>query len=162
MAEYTNNDVAMSWDDIIENDDEFIVLPEGDYDFTVVDYERKRFEGSTKMSACPKAEVSIKIYDINNPSTASTIIKENLLLNRKMEWKLCQFFTAIGLRKHGEALKMNWNNVKGKTGRCKVIINKYINSQGEEKENNRIDKFYNPDETPTSTPVQKKFVPGQF
>lgn len=108
MAEYTNNDVAMSWDDIIENDNEFTVLPEGDYDFTIVDLERKRFEGSAKMSACPKAEVSIKIYDRNNQSVSSTTVKENLLLNRKMEWKLCQFFTSIGLRKHGEPLKMNW------------------------------------------------------
>lgn len=162
MAEYTNNDVAMSWDDIIENDNEFTVLPEGDYDFTVTDLERKRFEGSAKMSACPKAEVSIKIYDRNNQSVGSTIIKENLLLNRKMEWKLCQFFTAIGLRKHGEPLKMNWNNVKGRTGRCKVIINKYTNDKGEDRENNRIDKFYEPTETPTTQPTQRTFIPGKF
>lgn len=162
MAEYTNNDVAMSWDDIIENDNEFTVLPEGDYDFTIVDLERKRFEGSEKMSACPKAEVSIKIYDRNNQSVGSTTVKENLMLNRKMEWKLCQFFTAIGLRKHGEPLKMNWNNVKGRTGRCKVIINKYTNDKGEEKENNRIDKFYEPVEAPTTAPAQRTFVPGKF
>lgn len=162
MAEYTNNDCAMGWDDIIENDSEFKVLPEGDYDFTVIDFERKRFEGSAKMSACPKAEVSIKIYDKNNQSVGSTTINENLLLNRKMEWKLCQFFTAIGLRKHGEPLKMNWNDIKGRTGRCKVIVNRYTNDKGEERENNRIDKFYEYAEAPTAVSAQKKFVPGKF
>lgn len=162
MSEFTNNDVAMSWDDIIENDNEFTILPEGDYDFTIVDLERKRFEGSAKMSACPKAEVSIKLYDSNNQSVGSTTVKENLLLNRKMEWKLCQFFTAIGLRKHGEPLKMNWNSVKGRTGRCKVIINKYTNDKGEERENNRIDKFYEPVDTPTAYSAQRTFVPGKF
>lgn len=32
MAEYNNNDVAMGWDDTIENDSEFVLLPEGTYD----------------------------------------------------------------------------------------------------------------------------------
>lgn len=159
MSDYINNDIAMGWEDTIENDNEFIVLPEGDYDFKIIDFERKRFEGSTKMSACPKAEVSIKLYNKNDPSSNSTTIKENLLLNRRMEWKLCQFFTALGLRKHGEPLKMNWNAIKGKKGRCKVIINKYVTDKGEEKENNRIDKFYEPDETPTR---KTTFTPGNF
>ena len=36
-----NNNMLMDWDDAIENDgQEFIILPEGDYIFTVVDFER--------------------------------------------------------------------------------------------------------------------------
>lgn len=50
MAEYNNNDVAIGWDDTIENEGEFVTLPEGTYDFEVLGFERKRFEGSTKMS----------------------------------------------------------------------------------------------------------------
>ena len=34
-----NNDMLMDWDDAIENDgQEFYILPEGDYNFTVVDF----------------------------------------------------------------------------------------------------------------------------
>jgi hypothetical protein len=43
----------MDWDDAIENDgQEFIILPEGDYNFTVTDFERGSFPGSPK---CPPA-----------------------------------------------------------------------------------------------------------
>ena len=44
MADYINNNAGMDWDDAIENDgQEFIILPEGDYNFTVTDFERGRF-----------------------------------------------------------------------------------------------------------------------
>lgn len=158
MSEYNNNDVAMGWEDTIENDSEFVVLPEGTYDFEILSFERKRFEGSNKMSACPKAELSIRLTS----NEGSTTVRENLLLNRKMEWKLCQFFTSIGLRKHGEPLRMNWNQVTGRKGKCKVIVDDYTNNKGEDREINRIDKFLEPSETPQQASQPKSFVPGQF
>lgn len=158
MAEYNNNDVAMGWDDTIENDSEFVLLPEDTYDFEILGFERKRFEGSTKMSACPKAELSIKLTS----EAGSATVKENLLLNKKVEWKLCQFFTSIGLRKHGEPLRMNWSEVTGRKGKCKVSVNKYTNDKGEEREINRIKEFLEPNETPQQNSQPKAFVPGQF
>lgn len=161
MADYINNDVAMSWDDTIENDSEFVLLPEGDYDFEIVGFERKRFEGSDKMSACPMAEISIKLFDKKDPSKSTATIKHNLFLNRKCEWKLCEFFTAIGDRKHGEPLRMNWTAVKGKTGRCKVAVRKWTKNDGTEGQSNEIKSFYEPANPPAGTP-QKAFVPGKF
>lgn len=138
------NDVAMTWDEEIQNDGEgFRVLPEGEYDFTVTDFTRGRFEGSAKMAACPKAELTIKIHDHDGDVT----VTENLFLNRKVEWKLCQFFTAIGHRRHGETLRMNWNAVKGAKGRCKVGIRKWTGNDGKEHENNEITAFLKPSET---------------
>ena len=160
MAEYENNDIAMEWDDTIEKDSEFTLLPEGDYDFEVLKFERGRSNGSAKMSACPMAILSIKVFNKNNPKAGTTVITHNLCLNRKLEWKLCEFFTAIGDRKHGEPLKMNWAAVTGKTGRCKIIVDDYVNNKGEKKTNNKIDKFYEAAETPT-TPTAS-FTPGKF
>lgn len=154
------NDVAMGWDDTIENDSEFVLLPEGDYDFLVVDFERKRFEGSAKMSACPQAAVSIKLFDKKDPDKGSTTVVHNLYLNRKCEGLLCAFFTSIGDRKHGESLKPNWNNIKGKNGRCKVGVREWIGKDGSEKQSNEILRFYEPAETPTAH--KPTFVPGQF
>ena len=55
MSDYINN-AAMDWDDALENDgQEFIILPEGDYNFIVTDFERGRFPGSAKMPACNKS-----------------------------------------------------------------------------------------------------------
>ena len=44
--ENTNIDRELSWDDEIEKDSgEFILLPEGDYEFTVESFERARYQG---------------------------------------------------------------------------------------------------------------------
>lgn len=174
MANNNVNDVAMTWDDEIQNDGEgFRVLPEGEYNFTVTDFQRGRFEGSAKMAACPKAELTIMIHDPDGDVT----VNENLFLNKKAEWKLCQFFTAIGHRKHGETMRMNWNAVKGAKGRCKVGIRKWTGNDGKEHENNEINAFIEPPEAPATQPQGKaaytqesltsatqprKWTPGSF
>ena len=135
------NDIPMSWDDEIEKDgDGYRVLPEGEYNFTVEDFARSRHEGSAKMAACPKAELTIKIHDAGGDVTVS----HNLFLNRKCEWALCAFFTAIRARMPGEVLKMNWSIVKGATGRCKVGIRTWTGNDGKEHESNEILSFINP------------------
>ena len=164
----------LGWDDEIEKDGaDFILLPEGDYDFTVIGFTRARHGGSAKLPPCNRAELLIQI----DVPEGQTTIKHNLFLHTKTEGLLCSFFTAIGQRKHGEKLKMNWNTVIGSKGRCKVFIDKYTNDKGEERQNNKIQKFYEPDEakqtsnvpegytaTNTSNPFNKtsSFVPGQF
>lgn len=153
-----NNNIAMGWDDTIENDSEFVLLPEGDYDFEVLGFERKRFDGSAKMSACPMASVQIKLFDNNNPTLGSTVVSHSLFLNRKCEGLLCAFFTAIGDRKHGEALRMNWSTIAGKQGRCKVGIRVWKNNNGDDMQSNEIKKFYGPAESPKAG----GFVPGKF
>ena len=48
---------AFDWNDTIEHDSEFVLLPAGDYDFTVKSFERGRHPGSEKLppSRCPTA-----------------------------------------------------------------------------------------------------------
>ena len=56
------DDREFGWDDEIEKDSpDYITLPEGDYDFEVVDFERARHEGSEKLPPCNKAIVHIKV-----------------------------------------------------------------------------------------------------
>lgn len=160
MSDYINNDIAMGWDDTIENDSNFVLLPEGDYDFEITGFERKRFDGSKKMSACPMAALSVKLSSKTNPELGTSTINHNLFLNRKCEGLLCAFFTAIGDRKHGEPLRMNWTAVKGKKGRCKVGVREWTANDGSKKQSNEIKKFYEPTEAPTTS--AKGFVPGQF
>lgn len=141
------------WEDQIENDGpEFALLPDGDYDFEIVDFERGRHSGSEKLPPCNKAIVHVKV---EGPEGIN-IIKHNLFLHSKTEGMLCAFFTAIGQRKKGERVSMNWNAVVGSKGRCKVYIDKWKNDQGEEKSSNKIKKFYEPDEN------NVKFQAGRF
>ena len=52
---------ALGWDDEITSDGEFSIIPEGNYPFTVLGYERKRYPGGKKMCACNYAAVQIRI-----------------------------------------------------------------------------------------------------
>ena len=143
MAE--NVGYELGWDDHIEHDSpDFVVLPEGDYDFEVVEFERARHAGSAKLPPCNKAVVHIKVEGAEGVS----IIKHNLFLHSITEGMLCAFFTAIGQRQKGERVAMNWNKVIGSKGRAKVGIRKWTNDQGETREYNEIKRFYEP-EVPT-------------
>lgn len=153
------------WDSEIEKDSDFILLPEGDYDFTVTNFERARHAGSEKLPPCNKAIVSLTV----NAPEGTAVIKHNLFLHSKCEGLLSAFFCAIGLKKHGEKLKMDWNAVVGKKGRCKITTRKWINEKGEEIPSNDIKRFYDPPEQSAQASVSTDaaspsgvYVPGQF
>lgn len=138
-----NTGFAFDWDSVIENDNTFVLLPEGDYDFTVKSFERAFHEPKEggKLPPCPKAVIDIELTDGVNTSS----VKHNLFLHPSCEGMLCSFFTAIGHRKKGEPMKMNWNSVPGSRGRCKVVQKK--NYSNDDK-HNEIARFYEPGEKP--------------
>lgn len=135
----------LNWDDEITKDSDFILLPEGDYDFKVTGFERARHNGSEKLPPCAKAVVTLEI----SAPEGVAYIKHNLFLHTKCEGLLSNFFTGIGQKKHGETLKMNWGAVVGSTGRCKVAIRHWKNSNtGENMQSNEVKKFYEPAQNP--------------
>ena len=154
---YNNDGYELRWDSEIENEgSEFIVAEPGDYDFTVIGFERARFAGSDKMPPCNQAKLSIRI-DIPGAS-GECVIKHNLFLHSKTEWKLCEFFTAIGQRKKGQRVSMNWNAVIGSRGRCKVTKRSYKSKNtGADLWTNDIEKFYAPADA--DLPFQTANVP---
>lgn len=152
MAEMIERELG--WDDEIENDGSpSILLPAGEYEFTVESFERSRFPGSEKVPPCNQATLKLGIDAPEGHATISC----NLFLHTKFEWKLCQFFTSIGQRKHGEKLKMDWRTVPGAKGRCKITRGKYTsNRDGKERDKNDIDEFLAPPEgtqAATATPT---------
>lgn len=129
----------LDWDDQIEKDSaDFVLLPEGDYEFKVTGFDRARHNGSAKLPACPKAIVHIEI----EAPEGICRIDHNLFLYSSMEGLLSAFFASIGLKQKGEKVRMNWNAVPGATGKCKVIVHEYTNQDGEQRKTNRISKFY--------------------
>lgn len=169
MADFENREY--DWDDEIERESDFVLLPAGDYDFTVKGFERVRYEGSDKLPPCNKAIVSI---EIDSPEGTATI-KHNLYLHSKCEGLLSAFFIGIGQKKHGEKLRMNWNSVIGAKGRCKVGIRTWKNKDGDDMQSNEIKRFYDPADAPAGQPAQVQtqtppqnpaqggiFTPGKF
>lgn len=129
----------LSWDDSIEKDGgDYILLPEGDYDFVIIDFERGRHNGSDKLPPCNKATIKLQI----DTAEGSVVITHNLFLHSKCEGLLSSFFSAIGQKKKGERCAMNWNTVIGSRGKAKIGVHKYTNKDGEERQSNQVLRFY--------------------
>lgn len=139
----------LGWDDEIQKDNEFITLPEGDYDFTISHYERARHQGSDKIPPCNKANVFFKVA---GPDGKEATIQENYILHTKLEWKLSELFCGVGLKKKGEKLKMNWSALPGLKGRAQISLDEDTNNPN--RKYNHIKKIYPFEE--------KQFKAGEF
>lgn len=150
-----NIDRELGWDDSIENDGpSYELLPEGEYDFRVTGFERKRYQGGEKLPACNMAELKIVV---TAPDGKQAMVTHRLYLHTRTEGLLCAFFTSIGERKHGEKLNMNWAHVIDGTGRCKLGIR---NGTGkyEGQKYNEITRFLEP----AATQKANGWTPGAF
>ena len=136
----------LGWEDEISRDSDFILLPDGDYDFTVVEVERDRFQGSDKLPPCWRATVHLQIKTPQGDVT----VRHQLFLHTRTEGLLCAFFKGIGQRQTGEKLVMNWSKVKGSTGRAKIGKRIYNDN-----EYNDVKKFYEKEQ-------KVAFTPGKF
>lgn len=121
MAYNNNFQREFGWDDTIQEDaKEFITLTPGDYIFTVTNFERGRHtpnpQNPGKLPACNKAIITLEVETDEGLATMT----HNLFLHSSTEGMLSSFFGAIGQKKHGEPLQMNWNTVVGSTGVCRV------------------------------------------
>lgn len=140
------------WDDTITKDaSEYVLLPEGDYNFTVESFERARHNGSEKLPPCNKAVLKLRIDTENG----AAVITHNLFLHSKTEGLLASFFSSIGQKKKGEPLKMNWSQVPGSIGKAKIGIHTYKKENGEENRSNDIKRFYPKEDGPA-------FKAGEF
>ena len=157
MADLNNNqDMMMDWNDSIENDgQEFVLLPEGDYNFVVTNFERGRFPGGQKVPACNKAAITVQV---TTPEGVS-LVKFDLLLYRSLEWRISAFFRCIGQKKAGEKLQMNWNAVIGSQGRAHFKQRTYTNNYGEEKTVNDLDRFIDYDPKNFLVEIDDKDLP---
>ena len=154
MSDYNANAMGreLGWDDEIENDSpEYITLPEGEYPFTVTNFERGRYQPgpNSKLPPCNMAVLTIELL---SPDGFAVPVKDKLYLHSSTEGFLCEFFTSIGQRKHGERVRMNWNAVTGSKGRAKVGIREY-QKDGETRTINEIKKYLEPDSAIGHSPV---------
>lgn len=134
-------DREFGWDDVIQNDSSgAVLLPEGDYDFVIRSVERARHGGSAKLPPCNKAILTL---DLSDAAGNLGQLRHNLFLHSKCEGLLCAFFLAIGLRQHGEPLRMRWDIV-GRRGRCRISQRSYTGNDGSERKTNDVERFLEP------------------
>ena len=146
----------MDWNDTIEDDGkEFVILPEGDYTFTITNFERGRFPGSAKIPACNKAVLTLSFDNDLGNATA----RIDLILYRTLEWKLASFFRSIGAKQHGEQVEMDWNKVVGKRGKAHVAPRSYTDKNGLTRQTNNIVRFLDYDSSVAYTQVSNETPP---
>ena len=115
--QYNQPERELGWDDTIQQDStDFILLPEGLYSFVVKGFERGRHmpnpQNPGKLPACNKATVNVEVAT----EQGVALLKHNLFLHSSTEGMLSAFFGAIGQKKKGEPLKMNWQTIIGSRG----------------------------------------------
>ena len=126
QQQFNNNfDREIGWEDTIQKDSERVLLPDGLYWFTVKEYDRGRHtpnpQNPGKLPACNKATVHLTIV----ANEGETELRHNLFLHSSTEGMLSAFFGAIGQKRKGEPLRMDWNAIIGKVGVCKVGSREY-------------------------------------
>ena len=159
MAE--NIERNLDWDDTIEKDSDFELLPAGDYAFTVESVERGRYEPKegAKLPPCNQATVNLRIEYNGNTVT----VQHRLFLHSRCEGMLKGFFVGIGQGKKNEPLKMNWAAVPGSKGRCKIGIREWTSrSSGETMQGNEVKRFYEYDQSKQYAQSTPGYQAGRF
>lgn len=148
MSNEQNMEV-FDWDSEISADgQDFTPLPEGDYIYEITEMKKEYFSGSDKIPACPRAALTLKVYA--EDMSRSVTVYERLLLCAKMEWRVSGFLRSIGVKKHGQKVRPNWDAMVGKTGIAHFTIEDYTSKDGAHRQRNHLDRFIDKD---GSTPV---------
>lgn len=149
-----NTPKALDWDDEIERDGgSFTVLPAGIYPFTTGPaIGRERYEGSTKVPACPQAVITVTV---DGGALGKTTFDEKLKLVTNLEFVLTSFFISVGARKHGEKFKMDWAKATDASGVARIEIYSWDKKDGSGKGyGNRVAEWLEP-----GTPIDHPTVP---
>ena len=115
---------AMDPDDVIRNDG-LEYVREGNYAFLITEITGGMHPGSEKIGPCPTIRVTALV------DTEQGLVQTGftLFLSRVLEWKLSQFFRCIGLKKAGEPMRMQWDDVVGCTGRARFRPESYFDDR---------------------------------
>lgn len=109
-----------------------VLLPEGTAMFTVLGFKRSRGEcgkyGTQNVAL-------VRLMVVSDVDGTETEIEEKIWLVHALKWKLLQFFTCIGQRKHGDEGEFmpDWSKIEGCGGACEInhrTFKKKDNSEG--------------------------------
>jgi hypothetical protein len=155
MADFENE--VFDWDSEIESDGkEYVTVQPGDYSFTVTNVERQNYPGNLSSGGkIPACNMALVTGTIDVPKGEATF-RERLYLCKSFEWKLSGFFRCLGMKKHGEKLRMNFQAAVGKKG-----LAKFGNHEHNGSTYNQIEQYYDydPDKLKGFTEVKDDDVP---
>lgn len=129
----------LAWDEVIDDGEgypERVVFEPGDYDFTVKSFER----GKAKDTGRNMAILDLEVTD----GSKKSVVRDWIVLTNKTYWKAANYFRSVGMKKHGEDIKMDWKGSIGKTGRCTLIKEEKISKKGNPYDVNYVYNYNDP------------------
>ena len=138
----TTGTKEMTWDDVLENTSPYVLLPEGDYCFTVTDLERGHFPGSAKIGACAQATLTLEVTTKNGIAKCKVFLYSHPRCKQRIEY----FFRCIGQLKYGQEAHIDWSKVVGAHGYAHFRPNTYTNKEGITHTYNSVVYYYSYDE----------------
>ncbi len=120
---------GFDWGDEIDPTQQYVLLPEGPAMFSVMELKRERKEFG-KYGVQNVAVVKLMVSSMTE-GYDSKEIEVNLPLVNDLKWKITNFFTSIGQRKHGDEGKFvpDWSKVVNATGTCVLEHRSYTNKK---------------------------------
>ena len=115
---------------------EYVLLAPGEYEFTVDSVDFGDYNGSDKIPACGKVTVNIHV----DTDKGKAFLNNNFYVCKEAAGLIAAFFKCIGMIKEGQkTFSPDWDHIKGKKGIVKT-------SQREYKGNmyNQVDRFIAP------------------
>lgn len=149
---------ALGWGDEVDPSQQgggYTLLPEGPAFFTVQKLKRER-KPYGSFGVINVAVLRLLCMTESGESQTAEIDVQ-LGLHTDLSWKLTQFFTSIGQRKHGDSGKFvpNWAAVEGAEGLCKIGHRKFAKKSEKDKPKaewtgvtNEVEAFLDPVEEP--------------
>jgi len=132
-----NNDWNMELDETADEAPKRPMMPKGEYSYTITHYKCGWYDGSSKLPACNKATVFFR-FEYNGDNIE---LEKMFFITPKMKYWVAKLWTSCGLRKRGEKINTNWDDLAGCTGRCFVMVDSYKKKDGTDGQSNKIEDF---------------------
>lgn len=163
---------AMELNETISYDgSDFRLIDDGTWPFTVKAVSIEQYKGSQNVPPCLAAKVTLHV----GVGAESTDVTDNIYLyyndNGNPNWRISAFYRAIGYKKHGQEVQMNWDAgfLVGKTGWCETKQREFTYTQGPRKGEKGtsidVDRYVDPENAPANgqpvlTAASKPQVPA--
>ena len=132
MENNPNMNELLDWDSTISVDSEdrpkYTLLPEGEYNFTITNREFGTYEGQSDKLPVGCKYIRLTL-DVENPDGDPVQVQDTLYMIKRNEWRFGDVLRAVGLRKHGEPVKLNmFQNIVGAKGVVRLKPRKGTNN----------------------------------
>ena len=138
-AENSGEDKALDWDATIAWEDApaYVTLAPGNYEFTVLNYERGHYDGNPSAGkiGCNTIKVTVAVDTPQGRATA----RNTFFFKQSAVGFIRDFFLCIGILKKGEAFVPDFDKAIG----CKGMA-KFSNREYNGKTYNQIDRWIKP------------------